>query len=682
MTMSNPLLEKHALPPFSRIEPIHVEPAIRQLIERNMQAIDDLLAANSSYSWDNLLQPIEELEDELAQAWSPVSHLNSVRDSDTLREAYNASLPLLSEYGTWMGQHTRLCAAYQQIADGADFDTLDTARRKAVTNALRDFRLAGVSLPADQKQRYGELRKRLSELSAKFGENVLDATNAWSKQLTREQLAGLPETALANARQAAQQAGLDDYLINLEFPSFSPVLTYCDDRELREEVYSASCTRASQQGPHAGQWDNTDVIEETLNLRRELAELLGFANYAELSLATKMAESPAKVVEFLQQLALQSHGQALSERQALTDFACREYGLESLQAWDIGYYSEKMRQSLYQVSQEDIRPYLPVSKVLPGLFEVVRRLYGITVREITRFDSYHPDAQLFELLQDDEVIARFYLDLYARAHKRGGAWMDDCRVRRQVDDKLQVPVAYLVCNFTPPVADDPALLSHNELTTLFHEFGHGLHHMLTRQTVATVSGLNGVAWDAVELPSQFLENWCWEREALVFISGHHETGEPLPDELLDKLLAARNFQSAMTMARQLEFSLFDFRLHMEWSSGRVNSVQELLDEVREEVAVVTVPPCNRFQNGFSHIFAGGYAAGYYSYKWAEVLSADAFSRFEEEGIFNVETGAAFRTHILEAGGSQEPMALFVAFRGREPMIEPLLRHSGIATQAG
>jgi len=676
--MSNPLLEKHPLPPFSRIEPAQVEPAIRQLIERNKQGIEDLLSANSNYTWDKLLQPIEEMEDELAQAWSPVSHLNSVRNSDALRETYNICLPLLSEYSTWMGQHTPLCEAYQQIAASEDFDRLDTARRKTIENALRDFRLAGVSLPAAQKQRYGELRKRLTELGSKFGENVLDATNAWSRQVTREQLQGLPDTALANARQAAQQAGLEDYLINLEFPSFSPVLTYCEDRTLREEVYTANSTRASELGPHAGQWDNLAIIEETLKLRQQLAELLGFSNYAELSLATKMAENPATVMDFLEQLAQQSKAQAAAEWQTLVDFARQTHGMASLEAWDVSYYSEKLRQQRYQVSQEDIRPYLPVNTVLPGLFEVVRRLYGIEVREVTTFDSYHPDVQLFELQQDGEIIARFYLDLYARAHKRGGAWMDDCRVRRVTDHRLQIPVAYLVCNFTPPVADAPALLTHNELTTLFHEFGHGLHHMLTRQTVAAVSGINGVAWDAVELPSQFLENWCWERDALAFISGHHETGEPLPAALLDKLLAARNFQSAMIMARQLEFSLFDFRLHQEWATGTYDSVQALLDDVRQAVAVVTPPAFNRFQNSFSHIFAGGYAAGYYSYKWAEVLSADAFSRFEEDGIFNRETGTDFRTHILEAGGSKEPMELFVAFRGREPIIEPLLRHSGIA----
>lgn len=675
--MANPLLEPHELPPFSSIKPAHVEPAIRQLIERNKTRIDELLASTDTYSWANLLQVIEELDDELSRAWSPVSHLNSVCDTDELREAYNQCLPLLSEYGTWAGQHSGLCAAYQQIADSDAFDTLDTAQRKSIEHALRDFRLAGVDLPPDEKKQYGELRQRLSKLGSSFGENVLDATNAWSRQVTREELQGLPETALASARQAAEQAGQDDYLINLEFPSLSPILNYCDNRALREEVYTANCTRASEQGPSAGQWDNSDLIVEILNLRTELAKLLGFDSYAELSLATKMADTPDSVIEFLQQLATKSLPQANAEFRELEAFAIEHSDLSSLQAWDVSYYSEKLRQSRYQVSQEDIRPYLPVDKALLGLFEVVRRLYGVDVREIETFDNYHPSAQLFELLRDGDVVARFYLDLYARAHKRGGAWMGDCRIRRKTSSGLQIPVAFMVCNFTPPVGDKPALLTHTELTTMFHEFGHGLHHMLTRQTVAAVSGINGVAWDAVELPSQFLENWCWEREALAFISGHWETGEALPEALLDKMLAARNFQSGMMMARQLEFSLFDFRLHQEWGSGSFESVQSLLDEVRQRVGVVKLPPFNRFQNSFSHIFAGGYAAGYYSYKWAEVLSADAFSRFEEEGIFNAATGADFRTQVLEVGGSREPMEVFVAFRGREPSIEPLLRHCGI-----
>jgi oligopeptidase A len=677
--MSNPLLEQHELPPFSRISPADVEPAITRLIERNKQATEAILSGDGRYNWDTLWRAIEQLDDELAQAWSPVSHLNGVANSEELRAAYNACLPLLSEYATWSGQHSGLYQAYRQIAEGEEFATLDGAQQKAISNVLRDFRLAGVALPEAQKQQYGRLRKRLSELGSQFSDNVLDATNAWTRQVSEEQLAGLPATALANARQAAQQAGLEGCLITLEFPSYYPVLAYCKDAALREEVYRANATRASNEGPHAGQWDNTAIIEETLELRRELAVLLGFANYAQLSLATKMADSPAHVRDFLEQLSRQSRAQAQEEWRELQDFAREEYGAGSVNAWDVSFYSEKLRERRYQVSQEDIRPYLPVTRVLPGLFAVVERLYGVTVREVTDFDSYHPDARLFELVQAGAVIARFYLDLFARAQKRGGAWMDNCRDRRMAGERLQLPVAYLVCNFTPPVGTTPALLTHDELTTLFHEFGHGLHHMLTGQTVASISGINGVAWDAVELPSQFLENWCWEREALALISGHHETGEPLPAALLDKLLAARNFQSAMQMARQLEFALFDLRLHSECDTATGTAVQLLLDEVRREVAVVIPPAFNRLQHSFSHIFAGGYAAGYYSYKWAEVLSADAFARFEEEGIFNPQTGRDFRTHILEAGGSRDAMELFVAFRGREPVIEPLLRHCGIAS---
>ena len=676
--MSNPLLENHQLPPFSRIQATHVEPAIAELIARNQNAIEELLRANDHYSWDNLLAPIEELEDDLAKAWSPVGHLNGVMNSDELRDAYNACLPLLSAHGTWMGQNEKLYAAHRQIADSDDFSALELARQTAVQHALRDFRLAGVSLPPEDKKKYGEFKNRLSKLSSSFSDNVLDATNAWSKILTKEQLAGIPDTALASARQRAEQAGEDGYLINLEFPSYQPVLTYCDDQALREEVYRAFSTRASQEGPHAGQWDNSDTIEEILTLRQALAALLGFDNYAEVSLATKMARDPRQVIHFLEELGTRSKGQAQKEWQDLCAYASSEFGVDTLNAWDVSYYSEKMRLTLFDISQEDIRPYLPASLALQGLFQVVERLYGIEVKELSDFDSYHPDLQLFALSRDGEVFAQFYLDMYARPHKRGGAWMDDCRQRRYSKGKLQIPVAYLVCNFTPPVGDSPALLTDQELLTLFHEFGHGLHHMLTTQSVAAVSGINGVAWDAVELPSQFMENWCWEKEALAFISGHFETGEPLPEKLLEKMLAAKNFQSAMQMMRQLEYSLFDFRLHMEWGKPGSMPVQDLVAQVRKQVAVVNAPLWNRFQNSFAHIFGGGYAAGYYSYKWAEVLSADAFSKFEEDGIFNKETGAAFRENILEMGGAREAMDSFTAFRGQEPNIEPLLRHSGIS----
>ncbi len=675
--MDNPLLEKNTLPPFSAIRPEHVLPAISSLLERNKRRIGELLAAPGPHSWESLIQPIEDMEDEVAQCWSPVGHLNGVLNSEALREAYNACLPLLSEYQTWMGQNTALYAAYTELAGRGDFPDLPQARQKAVNNALRDFRLAGVALPAAEKQRYGELQQRLSELGSRFSDNVLDATNAWTKQVTAEQLAGLPATALASARQAAEQKGLDGCLLTLEYPSVYPVLTYCDDRALRQEVYTANVTRASEIGPDAGRFDNSDLITEILGLRQELAALLGFASYAELSLATKMADSPEQVIEFLSQLAARSRPQAQQEWRELCEFAAAEHGLKDLKPWDVAYYSEQLRQRTYQVSQEEIRPYLPVNRVLAGLFEVVQRLYGVQVEELSDFDTYHPNARLFEIRQGGEALARFYLDLYARSHKQGGAWMDSCRVRRLRGGELQLPVAYLVCNFTAPVGTQPALLTEDEMITLFHEFGHGLHHMLTQQQVSAVSGINGVAWDAVELPSQFLENWCHQPEALGFISGHETSGESLPATLLEKMLAAKNFQSGMQMVRQLEFALFDFRLHQLWGQPDV-TVQGLLDEVRAEVAVIPAIAENRFQNGFGHIFGGGYAAGYYSYKWAEVLSADAFARFEEEGIFNPQTGLEFRRHILEAGGSQDAMSLFVAFRGREPDIEPLLRHSGIA----
>ncbi|HAN29284.1 MAG TPA: oligopeptidase A [Haliea salexigens] len=675
--MTNPLMEKNLLPPFSAIRAEHVEPAIRTLIERHKAQLNALLAQPGPRTWASLIAPIEAMDDELAQCWSPVGHLNGVLNSEALRAAYKACLPLLSEYRTWVGQNADLYAAYCEVAQGEDFNALGQAEQQAVHNALRDFKLAGVALPETSKKRFGEIQQQLAKLSSQFSDNVLDASNAWSKQVTAEQLQGLPASAIASATQAAQERDLEGCLLTLDFPSVLPLLTYCDDRELRREVYLANVTRASDIGPHGGQFDNTQLMDEILDLRQELARLLGFANYAECSLATKMADSPQRVVEFLTELAERSRAQAQAEWQELSRFAASEHSIEQLKPWDVTYYSEKLRQRTFSIAQEELRPYLPVERVLSGLFAVVQRLYNVTVEEVQDFDSYHPDLRLFEIQQDGEPLARFYLDLYARSHKRGGAWMDDCRVRRVTDTGLQLPVAYLVCNFTAPVGEQPSLLTENEMVTLFHEFGHGLHHMLTKQHVASVSGINGVAWDAVELPSQFMENWCYQPEALAFISGHVDTGEPLPQALLDKMLAARNFQSGMQMMRQLEFALFDFQLHQHWGETGV-TVQGTLDAVRAQVAVIPAVPENRFQHAFSHIFAGGYAAGYYSYKWAEVLSADAFARFEEEGIFNPLTGSDFRRHILEAGGSQDAMALFVAFRGREPDVEPLLRHSGIA----
>ncbi len=676
--MTNPLLERHELPPFSKITPEQVKPAVEQIISESEAAVEKLLNQEAKLNWSSLQEPMDSMGDRLSQAWSPVGHMNAVVNSDELRDAYNSCLPLLSEFSTKMGQNQKLYQAYFSLSNSDEFPKLDSAQKKVIKDNLRDFKLAGVALSEEKKTRYGEIKKALSGLTSKFSDNVLDATMAWSKLIIDEaELAGLPESALAGAKQLAEaKEHSEGWLLNLDFPSYMPVMTYAENRELREEVYTAFSTRASDQGPNAGEFDNSENINEILKLRHELAQLLDFDNYAEYSLATKMADSTDKVVQFLEDLAAKSKPQAEKELAELKAFAMTEHGAEDLEAWDIGYYGEKLRQQRYAISQEELRPWFPAERSVDGMFSVVNRLYGIRFEQDENIETWHKDVRFFNVIKNDEVIGRFYLDLFAREHKRGGAWMDECRVRRKMGDKVQLPVAYLTCNFTPPVGDKPALLTHDEVVTLFHEFGHGLHHMLTRVDYAAVSGINGVAWDAVELPSQFMENWCWEEEGLALISGHFETGESLPKDKLDKLLAAKNFQSAMVMVRQLEFSLFDFKLHRNFSEGK--SVQEVLDGIRQQVSVVVAPAFNRFQNGFSHIFAGGYAAGYYSYKWAEVLSADAFSKFEEDGIFNVQTGQSFLQEILEKGGSAEPMELFVNFRGREPQVDALLRHSGIS----
>jgi len=674
--MTNPLLHLTDLPPFSAIKPEHVEPAIDQILADNRAAIKTLLADNPTPSWDTLMLPLESLEDRLARAWSPVSHMNSVLNSDALREAYNACLPKLSEYATEIGQNRQLFAAFEAVAKDT---TLSVAQQKAIDNALRDFRLSGVDLPEDKKQRYMAIQQELSSLTAKFSENVLDATQAWSKLIEDETyLAGLPDSAIAMARQSAEQKEQSGWLFTLEFPSYFAVMNYADDRALREEMYVAYVTRASDKGPNAGEFDNTSLMGEILALRHELARLLGFENYAQRSLATKMAPSIEKVTAFLRDLADRSLGMAQEELNELKTFVQDELGFDRLEPWDISYASEKLRQHRYAISQEDLKPYFPETRVVSGMFEVVNKLYGLRIRELSNVDTWHKNVRAFEILdRDGNARGRFYLDLYARANKRGGAWMDECISRRQTEQGVQLPVAYLTCNFSAPVADDPALFTHNEVITLFHEFGHGLHHMLTQVDTLAVSGISGVPWDAVELPSQFLENWCWESQAVNLIARHYKTGEQLPDGLFAKMISAKNFQAGMQMVRQLEFSLFDFRIHAEYDPEKGARVQEILDEVRAEVAVIKPPEYHRFQHSFAHIFAGGYAAGYYSYKWAEVLSSDAFSKFEETGIFNRETGLAFLEAVLEQGGSREPMDLFVEFRGREPEIDALLRHSGI-----
>jgi len=681
--MSNPLLEMTGLPPFSKIKVEHIEPAIDELLAENRSKLVKILSNSEPYSWDNLVTPIEEMDDRLGRVWSPVSHMNSVVNSDELRDAYNNCLPKLSEYGTEMGQNVELYKAYQAIKDSAGFAALDTAQKKIINNALRDFHLSGIDLPEEKKKRFRDIRQQLSKLTSKYEENVLDATQAWSKHITeKKQLAGLPDSALAMAKQAAEAKEQEGWLFTLNFPSYYAVITYADDRALREEIYQAYSTRASDQGPNAGKWDNSDIMNNILGLRHELALLLGYQNYAERSLVTKMAETPDQVLSFLHDLAKRSQAMAKQELSELTGFARQEHDVADLSAWDIAYYGEKLRQHTFDFSEEDLKPYFPETKVIPGMFAVVKRLYGISINEVDGVDTWHKDVHFYEIRDEkNELRGQFYLDLYSRDKKRGGAWMDDCIGRkRNVDGSLQIPVAYLTCNLTQPIGDDPALFTHDEVTTLFHEFGHGLHHMLTKVEYIGVSGINGVAWDAVELPSQFMENWCWEREALDLIAAHYQSGDAIPEELFNKMYAAKNFQAGMQMVRQIEFSLFDFRMYYEYQpeSELTGSIQKILDEVRSEVAVITPPSYNRFQHGFSHIFAGGYAAGYYSYKWAEVLSADAFSLFEEKGIFDSETGAAFLECVLEQGGTKEPMELFKKFRGREPEIDALLRHSGIA----
>ncbi|ANJ66811.1 oligopeptidase A [Halothiobacillus diazotrophicus] len=683
--MNNPLLNTTDLPAFDQIQPGHIEPAIDKILAENRAAIAERLSQGAPFTWANFVEPMDAMADRLDRAWSPVSQLNAVVNTPELRTVYEACQSKLSDYHTELGQNAALFRAYEAIRQSEEFATLSGERQKVIENTLRDFRLSGVDLPEADKARYKALKSELSKLTTQFANNVLDATNAWSLTITDEaRLAGVPDSAMAMFRQGAERADEAGWRITLDFPSFIAVMTYAEDRDLRETVYHAFVTRASEVGPHAGQWDNGPLMDRILAIRHELAQLLGFANYAERSLATKMADSPAQVLDFLNTLADQALPRAREELAELTDFARKHGGpvfghAGQLKPWDLSFYGEKLRKAHFDISQEQLKPYFPADRVVAGLFEVVNRLFGIRVTEHAGVSTWHPDVRFYDIHdRDGELRGQFYLDLYARQHKRGGAWMADCVTRRRrADGSLQTPVAFLTCNFTPPVGGTPPLLTHDEVTTLFHEFGHGLHHMLTKVETIGVSGINGVAWDAVELPSQFLENWCWEREALDLFARHHETGAPLPEPLFENMQAARQFQSGMQIVRQLEFSLFDLILHQDYDPETGARIQETLDRVRQRVAVLHPPEYNRFQHGFSHIFAGGYAAGYYSYKWAEVLSADAYARFEEEGVFNEQTGTDFLVHILERGGSEEPMVLFKAFRGREPSIEPLLRQHGI-----
>jgi oligopeptidase A len=680
----NPLLQFDRLPDFPAIRAGHIRPAVEKVLAENRAALKQLLSDNTSLTapdWNNLMNPLDDMDDRLNKVWSTASHLNSVCNTPDIRQAYNDCQPLITEYYAELGQNEKLYACVQALNDRADVLMLDGSQRKILEDSLLDFRLAGVSLPADQKKQYTVLQTQLSQLSNKFGNNVLDATRAWSHNIVDvADLSGVPEMTVAAAADAAQKKNLEGYLLTLDYPVYFAVMTYADNRDLREAMYKAYATRASSFG--ATEWDNHDVIREILKLRQQMAELLGFENYAALSLARKMAKSVDQVNRFLDDLIFYSRPAAEREFSELSQYAKDHFDLGELQAWDVSYYSEKLRKQNYDLSQEELRPWFPVDKVRQGLFDIVETIYGIQVERDHSAGVWHPDVEFYNIRREGEIIARFYFDLFTREGKRGGAWMADCRTRRQLSIHgqavmQQIPVAYLVCNYAPPSADAPALLTHNDVTTLFHEFGHGLHHMLTRENYLRSSGISGVAWDAVELPSQLMENWCWDPQSVSMISGHFKSNESLPAHMLEKMLAARNFQSGMRSVRQLEFALFDFTLHQTQVVDDKDFVSGILNATRKKTAVYPVPEYNRFQNSFSHIFAGGYAAGYYSYKWAEVLSADVFSRFEDTGVLNPGTGREFLDKILSRGGGADALTLFVDFMGREPDIAALLKQEGL-----
>lgn len=665
-----------SLPQFNSIKIDTFADRLAGLLTSNLKEIDIILAKNSHYTWDNLMRPLEDMDDQLERFWSPVSHLHAVMDSPVLRDCYEACLPKLSAYETAIGQNLDLYNAVKSI----DINSLDAAQAKILEDSLRDFELSGVALSADKKKRFEVIEARLSDLENRFENNVLDAGQAFQLHITDAQrLTGLPEHALDNARALATEKGMSGWLLNLEFPCYLAVVTYVEDRALREEMYKAYATRASDQGPSAGKFDNTAIMNELLALRHEAAKLLGFSNYAELSLATKMADSTKQVMQFLEDLRDRAHKQAETEFKRLQTFAAETYQLKEVAPWDIAFLSEKKMQLRYAISQEELRPYFPLSKVMAGLFTIVNRLYGMTMEEVKGVDTWHADVCCYRVLDHEKNVRGYvYTDLFARQDKRGGAWMDNLQSRRKLlDGSIQSPIATLTCNFAKPAANKPPTLSHDEVLTLFHEFGHCLHHVLTKVDYLDASGTHGVEWDAVELPSQFFENWCWEEEALQLLTAHVDSGEPLPPTLLHKLLAAKNFQSAMAMLRQLEFSLFDFRIHSEYQAADPEFIAKTLADVRKKTTVVPIASFSRSQHSFSHIFGGSYAAGYYSYKWAEVLSSDVFSRFEEEGIFNTKTGRDFLHHILEVGGSRKAAEAFAAFRGREATVDALLRHNGI-----
>ena len=673
----NPLLDFSGLPRFAEFKPEFVTPAVDTLLQESADVVERLTHDPAAPTWDNFVAPLDNANERMNRAWGQVNHMNAVMNSPALREVYNANLPKITQFYAALGQNQALFAKYKALKQSVEFADLCPARKRIVDNELRDFRLSGAELSEEKKARFLEIQEEQSALASKFSENILDATNAFSLTIESEkELSGIPADVLQTAAEAAKKDGKSGWKFTLHAPSYLPVLQYADNRALREKMYHAYLTRAAEfEHP---EWDNAPLIEKILKLRDEEAKLLGYPNFAELSLVPKMAKSPQQVLDFLNDLATRAKPHAAKDVASLRDFAKRELGLETMEPWDRTYVAEKLRGQRYSFSEQEVKQYFPEPQVLAGMFRVVETLYGLTLAQ-SKAPVWHEAVKFFDILDRDKtLVGQFYLDLYARDTKRGGAWMDDAITRRRIGSGIQTPVAYLNCNFSAPVGDKPALFTHDEVITLFHEFGHGLHHLLTQVEDLSVAGINGVEWDAVELPSQFMENFCWEWDVLQHMTRHVDSGAPLPRALFDKMIAAKNFLVGMDMVRQLEFSLFDMHVHYDFVIGAGQTPRQLLGDIRKQVAVVFPPAYDRFPNSFSHIFAGGYSAGYYSYKWAEVLSADAYSLFEESGVLNQATGARFRSEILSVGGSRPALESFVEFRGREPNIDALLRHNGMS----
>ena len=686
MSQDNPLLDFSDLPRFSDIRAEHVGPAIAALLEENRAVIAELEKITGQVTWDKFVEPLEDATEKLGRAWSIVGHLNAVVDTPEMRASYNENQPAITEFWTELGQNLSLFAGYKALQQAPEFASLPQARKTILQNAVRDFRLSGAELAEDKKLRYAEIQEKQAALSTKFSENLLDATNDYGLFIEdAAELKGLPEDVLQAARSAAETDGKTGYKFTLHFPSYFPLLQYAENRQIRETIYRANATKASELGSKT-EWDNSDIMAELLRLRKEEASLLGYQNFAEVSLVSKMADSPAQVNQFLEDLAKRARPYAEKDLAELRSFAADELGISDMQAWDTAFASERLRQQRYAFSEQEVKEYFPEHKVVDGLFRVIQTLFAVDIKP-EQAETWHKDVKFYRIEKNGALVGQFYLDLYARNGKRGGAWMDDARGRRLTAHGVQTPVAYLTCNFSEPVTTNgvtkPALFSHDEVITLFHEFGHGLHHLLTKVDDLSVSGISGVEWDAVELPSQFMENFCWEWDVLQHMTSHVDTGMALPRTLYDKMIAAKNFQSGLQTLRQVEFSLFDMRLHDAFEPNGKQSVQDIIKEVRAQVSVMQPPEFNRFQHSFSHIFSGGYAAGYYSYKWAEVLSADAYAAFEEHASESGSTlsravGEKFQTEVLEAGGSRPALASFKAFRGREPNIDALLRHNGMS----